>query len=212
MSWFKRPGMLKGELRVGSPARQSPARQSPARPTANQNVPRPVDPPQPAMVGRPRSGTDPETCLEVFRSHWLQAVTIMNKTNGAPASARRSGLAEEVSAVRQHVDQMALLLLEEEGAGADGAGQGPVLQYTLQEDVFAKLLTWAGRVGEHGGTLRMHQLKVGRGGKLYGWYRWLSMRLLQCINNAVTTVLSWAIDARTKWPTFSRQQFRMYFL
>jgi len=153
MSWLKKPTVLKGRS-VGGCA----IKVQQETVISQGYLSRPVS----AMVGaRPRSGTDPDTCLEVFRSHWLQAITIMNKTNGAPASIRRGGLAEEVSAVRQHIDQMAMLLLEEEGAGTSGdAGQGPVLQYTLQEDVLAKLLTWASRTGEHSTAMRLHQLKM----------------------------------------------------
>ena len=55
----------------------------------------------------------------------------------------------QVDAVSQHVDQMMLLLMEEEGEGAEGHGQGPILQYLLAEDVLEKILMWSSRVGEH---------------------------------------------------------------
>ena len=145
MSWFKRHGSVKGEVPQTSP--KMPSHQQQGAPASTGSV-----------VGRPRSGTDPDTCLEVFKSHWLQAVTIMNKTNMSSAGVKRISLTEEVNAISQHLDQMMMLLVEEEGS--DGNGQGPVLQYLLSEDILEKILTWSNRGGEHVDRLRLTQLKT----------------------------------------------------
>ncbi len=151
MSWFKRQGSSKGEVRTES----SPMKQQVA-PHAKNKRHTPVT----SMVQRPRSGTDPDTCQEVFKSHWLQAVTIMNKANGASLSTKRSGLQDEVDTVCQHFDQMMSLMVEEEGEGHSGHGQGPILQYLLAEDIMEKILTWSSRVGESTDRLRLQQLKT----------------------------------------------------
>ena len=109
---------------------------------------------------RPRSGTDPETCLEVFKTHWNQACGIINKrTTGNTSSMlniRRSAQ-EEVEAVMHYVDQMALLLASEEEQ--DG-GQGPILQYLLMEDLLEYLLNWMLEPGQYADRLKQHQLQM----------------------------------------------------
>ena len=103
----------------------SPARQaSPGKSATGESKNGPSSP-KANVAATPTSGTDPETCLEVFKSHWLQAVTLMNKVNMAPASgASRSRTGqEEVEAVRQHIDHLMLLLVEEAGEGSDHHGQ-----------------------------------------------------------------------------------------
>ena len=141
MSWFKKPGLRQDIKTTSSPNHQvMPPHKSVAK-----------------MVARPRSGTDPDTCLEVFRSHWLQAVTIMNKTNSATPGLKRNGQQEEVDTVTHHIDQMMLLLVEEQG---EGSGQGPILQFLLAEDIMEKVLTWSARTGEHVDKLRLHHIKT----------------------------------------------------
>ena len=49
---------------------------------------------------RPRSGTDPQTCMEVYKSHWSQASVIINRNNtGQNPSPVKRGPHEEVEAV-----------------------------------------------------------------------------------------------------------------
>lgn len=155
MSWFKRQGSVKGEVRSSPLHQPHVGHQAPPQ---GPQVPPQGQAPQGSVMSRPRSGTDPDTCLEVFKSHWLQAVTIMNKTNMASAGVKRNTLTEEVNAVSQHLDQMMMLLVEEEGS--DGNGQGPVLQYLLSEDILEKILTWSSRIGEHIDRIRLSQLKT----------------------------------------------------
>ncbi len=117
MSFLKKFG--KGDGKSASSAQSSPPRGGAAAgrkaPVASGGAV-----PKATIPQRPRSGTDPETCLEVFKSHWLQAVTLMNKVNMAPAG--RTG-GEEIEAVRQHIDHLMWLLVEEAGQGADNHGQ-----------------------------------------------------------------------------------------
>lgn len=133
-SFFKRLGR---DTKGGSPAKQSPppppagTRRSgaPGGDSSSTNGPSASGSASPTanVAAMPTSGTDPETCLEVFRSHWLQAVTLMNKVNMAPTggatSARSRGAQEEIEAVRQHIDHLMMLLVEEAGEGSDQHGQ-----------------------------------------------------------------------------------------
>ena len=106
---------------------------------------------------RSRSGTDPETCHEVFKSHWGQACAIINKTGGQSPPVRRT-INEEIEAVIHYADQMVLLMIEEE---EDNGGQGPILQYLLEEDILEKLLTWSAQSGpEYADKIKLHHLKM----------------------------------------------------
>lgn len=116
-SFFK---SLRRDGKGGSPARQT----SPGKSGSGESAGRSASP-RANVAATPTSGTDPETCLEVFKSHWLQAVTLMNKVNMAPAGAgsrSRTGN-EEIEAVRQHIDHLMLLLVEEAGEGSEQHGQ-----------------------------------------------------------------------------------------
>ena len=102
----------------------SPARQTSGKSASGESANGPSSP-KANVAAMPTSGTDPETCLEVFKSHWLQAVTLMNKVNMAPASggSRNRAGQEEIEAVRQHIDHLMMLLVEEAGEGSDHHGQ-----------------------------------------------------------------------------------------
>ena len=111
------------------------------------------------VEGRPRSGTDPDTCLQVFKSHWTQVCSVMTGVvNGhlAPsaASVQRSAL-EAANTVIRYVDQMALLLVEEE---SDSGAQGPILQFMIEDDVLQTLVTWTLKQSVSSNRLRSHHL------------------------------------------------------
>ena len=109
---------------------------------------------------RPRAGTDPETCLEVFQSHWNQAWLLINKLgNSVRTPTTKRTASEEAEAITRYVDQMLMLLMEEQDQ--DG-GQGPILQYVLMEDILEKILTWAltSQILEQSDKLKLHQLKM----------------------------------------------------
>ncbi|ELT88159.1 hypothetical protein CAPTEDRAFT_183880 [Capitella teleta] len=98
---------------------------------------RPV-PPSPLV--RPRSNTDPDTCLEVYKSHWMRALCIINGQNSpARNSSAARQQAEELEAVMRYVDQMNILLIEEDSLEG---GQGPILEYLLTEDILNSLVAW----------------------------------------------------------------------
>lgn len=98
---------------------------------------------------------DPDTCYEVFKSHWQQARMYMNHSHGRAAISQQ----EDVNTVLHYVDQMLLLLIEEQGE-PDGS-QGPILQYVLEEDVFTKMVMWIeNEPAESRERLQYHQLKA----------------------------------------------------
>ncbi|CAI5773796.1 Uncharacterized protein PODLI_1B026848 [Podarcis lilfordi] len=87
---------------------------------------------------------DPETCLMVFKNHWVQVLRILEKS---PASrGAQGGAADDLSAVRNHTLQM-LTLLAEERPRAEGS-PGPILELALAENVLGRLLAWHLRRGE----------------------------------------------------------------
>ena len=117
---------------------------------------------------RKDSTMNAEARLDVFKSHWLQTVTVMNKANGAssvnsrrmlvPPGRHSSSVADEAEVVLRYVDQMMVLLVEEPAA-QDGS-QGLILDYVLSEDVLMKLLTWSTHTGKHSDNIWLHQLKM----------------------------------------------------
>ena len=112
----------------------------------------------PSSPARPRSNTDPETCLVVFKSHWAQATSIISKSANGNSPAVRRSVNEEIEAVLQYADQMVLLMIEEE---EDQGGQGPILQYLLEENILEQLLTWTTQTGpEFADRLKLHHLKM----------------------------------------------------
>ncbi|XP_072118546.1 FHF complex subunit HOOK-interacting protein 1B isoform X1 [Mobula birostris] len=92
---------------------------------------------------------DPETCFMVFRNHWVQVSRILEQ--------RDPRMADEVSAVRNHTDQMVYLLAEERAP--EGRGMGPILELVILEDVLDQLLCWTLR-RQPDDTGKMEQLKL----------------------------------------------------
>ncbi|XP_061485257.1 FHF complex subunit HOOK-interacting protein 1B isoform X2 [Rhineura floridana] len=81
---------------------------------------------------------DPETCLMVFKNHWVQVLRILEKQRG-PWTA--PGAADDLSAVRNNTYQMMTLLAEERPRGAETA-MGPILEFVVSESVLERLLGW----------------------------------------------------------------------
>ena len=107
------------------------------------------------LVARPRSSTDPETCCEVFKSHWQQIKAIMSKSSGP--KSRGNIIQDDIDAVIHYIGQMMTLLIEER---TEDESQGPILQYMLSEDLLEKLLIWVSQCGEYIDKLKFEQLKM----------------------------------------------------
>ncbi|KAK5621121.1 hypothetical protein CRENBAI_013458 [Crenichthys baileyi] len=107
-------------------------------------------------------GVDPETCMIVFKNHWMQVVKILEKHEPSRSTSRalsfRSGHhdnssnssrtfrlgpipADEASAVQNYVEHMLFLLMEEE-VGQGGA-MGPILEFVVLEGVMERLFLWS---------------------------------------------------------------------
>ncbi|GFQ92355.1 FTS and Hook-interacting protein [Trichonephila clavata] len=105
-------------------------------------------------------------CLEVFRTHWQQAYSIIEK-NGSWQQSLVT--ADDVTGVINNLDQMITLLLQEAqqstacltngNAQADPEPTGPLLSYLLMEGCLDKLFSWSVRTGEFVNILKLEQLK-----------------------------------------------------
>ncbi|CAH1776560.1 unnamed protein product [Owenia fusiformis] len=122
-----------------------------------------ASPPPGLPNGRPRSETDPETCLEVFKSHWHQAIVIIRDINNSPNPAKSKAPAQgvksdDVDAVINYIDQMVLLLIRE--AKEEDGSQGLMLDYLLTNGILDLLFDWSEKQKEFRLKLFTHQLKV----------------------------------------------------
>ncbi|XP_013877610.1 protein FAM160A1 isoform X2 [Austrofundulus limnaeus] len=105
-------------------------------------------------------GVDPETCMMVFKNHWVQVVKILEKHEPGRSSSRALSFlsghhsssgsgpvrlgpipADEASAVQNYVEHMLFLLMEEE-AGRGGS-MGPILEFVVLEGVMERLFLWS---------------------------------------------------------------------
>ncbi|XP_035266527.1 FTS and Hook-interacting protein homolog isoform X2 [Anguilla anguilla] len=108
---------------------------------------------------------DPETCLMVFENHWRQVSWVLEQRD-PPGS----GAGDDLTAVRNHTDQMMCLLAEERpggGAGAgDAAAMGPILELAVTENILDRLLQWHLRRGldpdSQGALLKLFEMLIGR--------------------------------------------------
>ncbi|XP_064165863.1 FHF complex subunit HOOK-interacting protein 1B-like [Anguilla rostrata] len=102
---------------------------------------------------------DPETCLMVFQNHWRQVSWVLEQQH-----LGGSGVEDELTAVRNHTDQMMCLLAEEQPAGA---APGPILEMVLKENVLDRLLQWHLRCGlspnSQGALLKLFEVLIGQG-------------------------------------------------
>ncbi|XP_036429193.1 FTS and Hook-interacting protein homolog [Colossoma macropomum] len=86
---------------------------------------------------------DPETCLMVFENHWRQVSWVLEQRDSG------SGGADDLTAVRNHTDQMLCLLAEERPAGGDSdpPAMGPILKLVASENILERLVQWHVRRG-----------------------------------------------------------------
>ncbi|XP_051566183.1 FHF complex subunit HOOK interacting protein 1B isoform X2 [Myxocyprinus asiaticus] len=83
---------------------------------------------------------DPETCLMVFENHWRQVSGVLKQRESSVG-----GSADDLTAVRNHTDQMLCLLAEERPAG--GEAIGPILEMVVAENILEALVQWHVRRG-----------------------------------------------------------------
>ncbi|XP_021334254.1 FHF complex subunit HOOK-interacting protein 1B isoform X3 [Danio rerio] len=82
---------------------------------------------------------DPETCLMVFENHWRQVSGVLKQRESSVG-----GFADDLTAVRNHTDQMLCLLAEERPAGGDidSPAMGPILEMVVAENILEELVQW----------------------------------------------------------------------
>ncbi|XP_012697804.2 FHF complex subunit HOOK interacting protein 1B isoform X1 [Clupea harengus] len=116
---------------------------------------------------------DPETCLMVFQNHWRQVSWVLEQKDPV------SGGADDLTAVRNHTDQMLCLLAEErpqeldssEGLSSSSsssasASMGPILDFVVSERVLERLVEWHVRRGldpdSQGALLKLFEMLIGQ--------------------------------------------------
>nr|XP_023672700.1 FTS and Hook-interacting protein isoform X1 [Paramormyrops kingsleyae] len=107
---------------------------------------------------------DPETCLMVFENHWRQVSWVLDQC-GDPGLAG----VDDLTAVRNHTDQMLCLLAEERpGVVADGGAEcmGPILELVVTQDILERLVQWYLRRGldvdSQGALLKLFEMLISR--------------------------------------------------
>ncbi|XP_078494300.1 FHF complex subunit HOOK-interacting protein 1B-like [Ciona intestinalis] len=86
-----------------------------------------------------------QVCLEAFKSHWLQINGVIEATtphdafDGSNNSFIDNITIDDVDIVRNLLEQMIYLLVEEQSSGQL---MGPLLEYAITKNVFEKLYTW----------------------------------------------------------------------
>ncbi|XP_033966114.1 FHF complex subunit HOOK-interacting protein 1B [Pseudochaenichthys georgianus] len=107
---------------------------------------------------------DPETCLMVFENHWRQVSWVLEQQEPSSSS-------DDLTAVRNHTDQMLCLLAEERPAEspegvADVAPMGPILELVVTENILESLVQWHLRRGldpdSQGALLKLFEMLIGQ--------------------------------------------------
>ncbi|KAM7406723.1 hypothetical protein PAMA_002771 [Pampus argenteus] len=107
---------------------------------------------------------DPETCLMVFENHWRQVSWVLEQHDFSSSS-------DDLTAVRNHTDQMLCLLAEERAAeGSEGGTNappiGPILELVVTENILEHLVQWHLRRGldpdSQGALLKLFEMLIGQ--------------------------------------------------
>ncbi|XP_042282169.1 FHF complex subunit HOOK interacting protein 1B [Thunnus maccoyii] len=107
---------------------------------------------------------DPETCLMVFENHWRQVSWVLEQHEPSSSS-------DDLTAVRNHTDQMLCLLAEERPAeGSEGAANvtpmGPILEMVVTENILECVVQWHLRRGldpdSQGALLKLFEMLIGQ--------------------------------------------------
>ncbi|CAF94110.1 unnamed protein product, partial [Tetraodon nigroviridis] len=107
---------------------------------------------------------DPETCLMVFENHWRQVSWVLEQRESSSSS-------DDLTAVRNHTDQMLCLLADEQPSDCpDGDGTvpnvGPILEMVIRKNILERLLHWHLRRGldseSQGALLKLFEMLIGQ--------------------------------------------------
>ncbi|XP_056145819.1 FHF complex subunit HOOK-interacting protein 1B [Lampris incognitus] len=104
---------------------------------------------------------DPETCLMVFENHWRQVSWVLEQREPSSSS-------DDLTAVRNHTDQMLCLLAEERlGEGSEGSpNMGPILELVVTDNILEHLVQWHLRRGldseSQGALLKLFEMLIGQ--------------------------------------------------
>ncbi|XP_072301376.1 FHF complex subunit HOOK-interacting protein 1B [Eucyclogobius newberryi] len=107
---------------------------------------------------------DPETCLMVFQNHWRQVSWILEQREPSSSS-------DDLTAVRNHTDQMLCLLAEERPGESPDPGDsvspmGPILELVVTENVLERVVQWHVRRGldpdSQGALLKLFEMLIGQ--------------------------------------------------
>ncbi|KAG7220336.1 hypothetical protein INR49_010172 [Caranx melampygus] len=107
---------------------------------------------------------DPETCLMVFENHWRQVSWVLEQHEPSSSS-------DDLTAVRNHTDQMLCLLAEERPADSSDGGapvppMGPILEMVVTENILERLVQWHLRRGldpdSQGALLKLFEMLIGQ--------------------------------------------------
>ncbi|XP_076120007.1 FHF complex subunit HOOK-interacting protein 1B isoform X1 [Alosa pseudoharengus] len=120
---------------------------------------------------------DPETCLMVFQNHWRQVSWVLEQKDSMSSGA------DDLTAVRNHTDQMLCLLAEERPQDLDpevlsssssstsssssaAVSMGPILEFVVSERVLERLVEWHVRRGldpdSQGALLKLFEMLIGQ--------------------------------------------------
>lgn len=99
---------------------------------------------------------DPEMLLNAFKSHWVQASSIIGKHIHVGADV----FGDDVVAIFNHLNQMVELLVTEVNIHPTDRSIGPVLDFIFTEEVFEKILDWSLSTGSYVDTCKLNQLKL----------------------------------------------------
>ncbi|KAM9850677.1 FHF complex subunit HOOK-interacting protein 1B [Aulostomus maculatus] len=107
---------------------------------------------------------DPETCLMVFENHWRQVARVLEQHEPSSSS-------DDLTAVRNHTDQMLCLLAEERPTEVfEGSPNlppmGPILELVVTENILECLVQWHLCRGldpdSQGALLKLFEMLIGQ--------------------------------------------------
>ncbi|XP_033095712.1 FTS and Hook-interacting protein-like isoform X2 [Anneissia japonica] len=101
---------------------------------------------------------DPQTCYEVFFSHWKQTLQVFNKHTATAVFKRSRVSMDEVQTVVNYMNQMMCLLVEEKSPS--GGVIGRMLELMIRDNMLDKFFVWCSKSGEFFEDLKYEQLKI----------------------------------------------------